>query len=192
MGIAVSEEAFQRPPSQSAAGPSGTAVRRSVILRPSVAAALEPESPAGLDPDDPFARKIWISVIGAAAVADLLRLIQAARTGKRLLRPRFLHVLLGNELARIDGGKVVVGARVPLPSQHLLARLPSTVRTELSRRTDLKLSRSPALKHQKSHNGARHDLPNQEGASHRSVGPATDDHEGRSRRGKPGKPSGRQ
>jgi len=87
MGIAVSEGVFQRPPSQSAADSPGTAVRRSVVLRPTITAVLESEAPIGLEPGDPIMRKVWISVIGAAAVADLLRLIQAPVPASRCCGP---------------------------------------------------------------------------------------------------------
>jgi hypothetical protein len=87
----------------------------------------------GHAPDDPAVRRFWTALIGPGAVADLLRLTAAARTGRSLRRPVHLSLLLHEGLVRRDGEQVLVFRDVPMMAPHHLRRLRPALRAEYRR-----------------------------------------------------------
>jgi hypothetical protein len=93
-------------PLSGAASPSPATVQR----RPLVAPLLwtrRLEGP-GYPPDHPYVRRYWTAVLGPGAVADLLRLMTAARRGCSLLEPLHLSTLARAGLVRFEPGRVWV------------------------------------------------------------------------------------
>lgn len=70
-----------------------------MAVRPWVRPVLA-EIGAGVPPDHPYVRWFWVAAIGRGAVSELLRLIAAARVGRRIRQPVYLPVLLMEGLAR--------------------------------------------------------------------------------------------
>ncbi len=68
--------------------------------------------------------------MGPSAVADLLRLITAARRRRPLLRPLHLHLLAREGLIRHAEGRVWVRALVPPLGEAQLRRLSPRLRAE--------------------------------------------------------------
>ncbi|MDH3499495.1 MAG: hypothetical protein OEM97_05195 [Acidimicrobiia bacterium] len=83
-----------------------------------------------MDPTDPYVRRYWSAAIGPSAVADLLRLITAAKRGNPLLHPLYLHVLAAEHLVLHHGTRVVVREQVPLLSPRQTRLLPTWLRAE--------------------------------------------------------------
>jgi hypothetical protein len=81
-------------------------------------------------PDDPAVRRFWTAVVGPGAVADLLRLTAAARTGRRLRRPVHLPLLLREGLAYWDGSHVLVHPNIPALAPTHRRRLRPALRAE--------------------------------------------------------------
>lgn len=82
----------------------------------------------GVDPTHPYVRAYWSAVMGTSAVADLLRLIAAARTNTPIPYPLFLHVLAAEGLAHHHGAHVLVHATVPPLGAKHVARLTPRLR----------------------------------------------------------------
>ena len=117
-----------------AAPPSGAAgaTRPTVWRRPLVAP--EPWEDAlnviGYPVQHPYVRRFWTAAIGPGAVADLLRMAAAARSGTRLRRPVHLPALLSEGLVRARGNRLLVRPTIPpLPARHA-QRLPPALREE--------------------------------------------------------------
>lgn len=131
----VPDEADARPPSASkpasdAAPNSGTALRPTVVPRAEFTPAIR-ECPDGITPTDPYVLKFWTAALGPGAVADLLRLVSAARKSEPIRRPLYLAALVREDLAGFDEeGQVWVKARIPFLSTRLLRRLPPGLRAE--------------------------------------------------------------
>jgi hypothetical protein len=81
-------------------------------------------------------RRFWTAVIGPGAVADLLRLIAATHTGRRLKEPLHLGILATEGLIERDGTIVLVRPRVPHLGERQLRRLHPTLRAEYRRLLD--------------------------------------------------------
>ena len=97
--------------------------------------------------DDPVMRRFWVAVVGAGAVEDLLRLITAARRGKRIKNPKFLSTLIREGLATSDGRTVTVRRLIPPLGTAHRRRLSPAMRAEYDRlygRCDLKTT-NPAV-----------------------------------------------
>jgi hypothetical protein len=94
---------------------------------------LEPGT-GGFSPDDPYVRRYWVAAIGPVAVGELLRLIQAGRSQRRLPLPRTLPQLLRADLIRVEDGTLVVADRVPEVPALLQRRFPPGLREEHRRR----------------------------------------------------------
>jgi hypothetical protein len=94
-----------------ATGCPTTAVRP--LILPSIAAG--PRN--GVEPDDPYVRTHWVGLIGPGAVADLLRLIAAARRERPIPVPLTLPTLLIEGLAKWTPDKLEVLSPVPRVSE---------------------------------------------------------------------------
>lgn len=88
------------------------------------------DSGHGYPPDDPYVRRYWVAAIGPGAVAELLRLIRAGATGRRLPLPRWLPILLRSDLVHVEEGTLVVADRVPPVPPSLQRRFPPGLRDE--------------------------------------------------------------
>jgi hypothetical protein len=113
-------------PLSGAASPSPATVR----LRRFVWPGLWPNDPGGYAPDHPYVRRYWTAVLGPGAVADLLRLITAARRGLPIRQPLHLAELARAGLVRFGDGRVWVRDMVPPLSAAHLRRLPPALRGE--------------------------------------------------------------
>lgn len=134
MTVVASERSGNRPPIAShAARLPGAPPSPTLARRPLVSPLLAPGG-AGIDPTDAYVRRFWVATIGAAAVADLLRLGAAARAGRALPLPLHLHVLLAVGLARVESGRLIVPERIPAVPNHLCRRMPPWLRLEHDRR----------------------------------------------------------
>ena len=139
MEYAVPDEADARPPSASnpasnaasnAAPNSGTALRPTVVPRGELTPTTR-DCPDGVTPTDPYVLKFWTAALGPGAVADLLRLVAAARHSEPIRRPLYLAALVREELAGFDEkGNVWVKGRIPFLTTRLLRRLPPGLRAE--------------------------------------------------------------
>ena len=106
------------------------ALRPSVHPRPWVRPALWDDEVGGVSPRDPYVLRFWTVAIGPGAVADLLRLISAARQKRRLRRPVYLQVLVREGLVQGDGRRLLVRELVPHLPTRLVHRLPPRLRRE--------------------------------------------------------------
>ncbi|MFO7292944.1 MAG: hypothetical protein FWJ92_12140 [Actinomycetes bacterium] len=84
----------------------------------------------GFAPDHPYVRRYWVAAIGQGAVAELLRLMRAARDETPLPLPIWLPTLLRADLVRVEEGVMVVGDRVPLVPAALQRRFSPGLREE--------------------------------------------------------------
>ncbi len=124
-----------RPPIEAEAAPASgvagiTISRVTALPRPWIRPRLAATGTPGHAPDDPAVRRFWTAVVGPGAVADLLRLTAAARTGRRIRRPVHLPVLLREGLAHRDGGEIVVFADIPPLAPTHRTRLRPALRVE--------------------------------------------------------------
>ena len=103
---------------------------------------LPSELRGGIDPSHPYVRTYWTAALGPGVVADLLRLIAAARRGETIPHPPFLPVLCREGLIHYANRSVwVCGTVPPLGSRHLV-RLSPTMRKR--HRRDLSAARTSA------------------------------------------------
>lgn len=86
--------------------------------------------PDGMRSDSIYVRRFWVAAIGPGAVADMLRIISAARRKTTVLHPLYLHVLVATGLAGFDGRTITVADPVPILPPHLVKRLPPALRRE--------------------------------------------------------------
>lgn len=107
--------------------------RITALPRPWIRPCLIRDQRPGHAPDDPAVRRFWTALIGPGAVADLLRLTAAARTGRRLRRPTHLALLLHEGLVERDGAQILVHRDVPLMAPCHLRRLRPALRVEYRR-----------------------------------------------------------
>lgn len=88
----------------------------------------------GFEPGDPYVRRYWVAAIGAGAVAELMRLVKAAEAGEWLPLPRWLPVLMRNDLVKIVHGQMVVASLIPIVPPILRRRFPPGLVEEHRRR----------------------------------------------------------
>ena len=122
-----------RPPIEMDAAPApGTVAvyRPTAVPRPWITAAFRPGPAVGHHPTEAAVRRYWTAVVGPGAVADLLRLIAAAGSGRRLREPIHLAVLAAEGLIHRTPGVVLVSALVPHLGAGQLARLRPSLRAE--------------------------------------------------------------
>lgn len=118
-----------RPPINSAAGQVGAPVRPTAQVRPTVPVRLF-ESDERFEPSDPYVRRFWVAAMGPGAIAELLRLISAARKGEDVRLPRYLPHLLRSNLVRIEDGVLAVGSKVPPVPAEMRWRFPPALAAE--------------------------------------------------------------
>jgi len=118
-----------RPPVATHPAPLPDTVRRSAVARPTITPKLLPTG-KGLEPTDPYVRRYWTAVLGPTAVAELLRLIVAARRKTPIKLPYRLPQLTAEGLVSIHGGFVWVAPLVPSLGARQLRRLSPTLRAE--------------------------------------------------------------
>ncbi|MCB2223054.1 MAG: hypothetical protein KQH83_02675 [Actinobacteria bacterium] len=111
-------------------GAEETIPRVTALPRPWIRPRLLHTGRAGHAPDDPAVRRFWVALVGPGAVADLLRLTAAARTGRQIRRPVHLAVLLREGLAEREGDDILVHPRVPTLLPCHLRRLRPSLRAE--------------------------------------------------------------
>lgn len=126
------EERDNRPPVAVTAAPSpGGAGRRSVQRRTRVAPLLTKDARRPAFPvEHPYVRRFWTAALGPGAVADLMRLIVAARNGRSLPHPEYLHLLTGAGLVIHASGRIWVAPFVPPLGAAQLRRMNPAMRTE--------------------------------------------------------------
>jgi hypothetical protein len=114
-----------RPPVTSGTAPRpGAAARVSSQSRGSLIPVLwVPAAGPSVPADHPYVRTFWTSAIGAAATADLLRLITAAKRKQPIRHPLYAHVLITEGLAARYGQHILVRPDVPLLGPKQLRRL---------------------------------------------------------------------
>ena len=84
---------------------------------------------AGYPPTDPYVRRFWIPIVGPGAVADILRLTAAARSGRPLRFPLYLPTLIAEGLvARSGASELAVRRTVPRLNAVQAKRLPPWLR----------------------------------------------------------------
>jgi hypothetical protein len=112
------------------------------VLRPTVVPRRWIEPLLGIDPgvghhpSDPAVRRFWTAIVGPGAVADLLRLIAAARDGRVVREPIHLSVLAAEGLVERRAATVAVSPRVPHLGERQLCRLRPRLRAEYRRIID--------------------------------------------------------
>ena len=90
------------------------------------------KSPGGYPADHHYVRRYWTAAIGAAAVADLLRLMQAAKRRRSIRRPVNTPALARSGLVIGREGRLYVRSTVPPLPGELLRRLPPALRHEIA------------------------------------------------------------
>ena len=115
----------ERPPVATDIAPlPGAAARISAQSRYRVTPRLWPFPLVdGVDPTHPYVRAYWTAVVGAGAVADLLRIIAAARRSASLLHPLFVPVLTREGLIHHSRGAMWVHSHVPPLGRKQVLRL---------------------------------------------------------------------
>jgi hypothetical protein len=141
--VTPGEERDNRPPVAVTAAPSpGVAGRRSVQRRTHVAPRLIGDvGPPGFPVEHPYVRRFWTAALGPGAVADLLRLMVAARQGRSLLHPEYLHLLTGAGLVFHAHGSVWVRPSIPPLDAAQLRRMTPAMRTEHAQQVEAFLGR---------------------------------------------------
>ena len=125
-----------RPPIEMEAAPAPgttTALRPTAMRQPIIAALAFEHATPGHEPQDPAVRRFWTAIVGPGAVADLLRLIAATRSGRRLREPLHLGILAAEGLIEREGPIVLVRPRVPHLGESQLRRLRPALRAEYRR-----------------------------------------------------------
>lgn len=90
-------------------------------------------APGGYAADHDYVRRYWTAAIGAGAVADLLRLMQAAKRRRSIRRPVNTPVLVRSGLLVGHANQIWVRSTVPPVPIELLPRLTPALRQELTR-----------------------------------------------------------
>jgi len=103
-------------------------VRVTAVQRASIAPAIDEHVSAGVEATHAYVRRYWIPIIGPGAVADLLRLTAAAKSGRSLPEPIHLSSLLRYGLAHQTRGTVVLPATVRTLDHDQVRRLPPALR----------------------------------------------------------------
>jgi hypothetical protein len=135
-----------RPPVAIHAAPNpGAATRASARERPVIHPRLFHDGIPGIAPDSPYVRRFWTAVIGPTAVAELLRLVVAARRDTFLRRPTRLGQLVAEGLVGVHGSDILVRGLVPVLGPRQLNRLTPSLRHE-HQAALTRLSHTPGLR----------------------------------------------
>ena len=102
-------------------------VNRRPIVRPLLWAA-----PGGFPAHHEYVRRYWTAAIGASSVADLLRLMSAAKRRKPIKRPVNLATLARVGLVVEKGDRLFVRSTVPPVPEELWPRLTPRLMRELN------------------------------------------------------------
>ena len=89
-------------------------------------------APRGYPADHDYVRRYWTAAIGAGAVADLLRLMQAAKRQRSIRRPVNTPMLARSGLVVGQASGLWVRSTVPPLPMELLRRLPPALRHEIA------------------------------------------------------------
>ncbi len=92
-------------------------------------------APSGYPANHDYVRRYWTAAIGAGAVADLLRLMQAAKRKKSIRRPVNTPALVRSGLVVGHANQLWVRSTVPSLPTELLPRLTPALRQELNQIT---------------------------------------------------------
>ena len=128
MTTSASGASPRRTPHANAASEAG--VVPTVAIRQERRAKILAGPPNGMRADSIYVRRFWVAAIGPGAVADMLRIISAARHKTTVKHPIYLHVLVTSGLAAFDGKTITVADPVPPLPAHLVRRLPPPLRRE--------------------------------------------------------------
>ena len=111
-------------------GPAGCVPRPTVRERTLVVPQLLPVA-GGYPAQHHYIRRYWTAALGAPAVGDLLRLIQAAKLGNAIRRPLHTRDLATFGLVGEAGSRLWVRSTVPDLPPVLFRRLSPRLRQEL-------------------------------------------------------------
>lgn len=111
-----------------AASEPGASVRPSAIPRPQVRVRPLGSPEIGFHPSSPYVLRFWTQAIGAAPTEEFLRLCTAGKRRRKVLRPKFLNVLVEAGVIEMRDG--IIHAPFPIPPipDHLARRLRPTER----------------------------------------------------------------
>jgi hypothetical protein len=82
-----------------------------------------PRPEIGFHPSSPYVLRFWTQAIGAAPTEELLRLCTAGKRRRKVLRPKFLHVLVESGVIEMRDGIIHAPYPVPPLPDHLARRL---------------------------------------------------------------------
>jgi len=108
-----------------------TGQRPTVNRRPMVRPRLW-MAPGGYPADHEYVRRYWTAAVGAGAVADLLRLMQAAKRRRSIRRPVNTPTLARSGLIVGRDSQLYVRSTVPPLPPELMVRLNPSLRREVS------------------------------------------------------------
>ena len=98
----------------------------------------------GYPAHDLYVRRFWTAVLGAPAVAELLRIAEAGRKGNRIPRPIYLQALMELGLVHVSDGGLQIGDLIPPVPGGLIRRLMPSIRYAHERwQPPLLLAKSP-------------------------------------------------
>ena len=106
---------------------TGGALRLTAQTRPLVSVTIT-DTRSGYPANDLYVRRFWTAVLGPSAVAELLRIAEAGRSGVRIRRPVHLHTLMETGLVQVANGEIIVGNLIPPVPGGLIKRLTPSLR----------------------------------------------------------------
>lgn len=114
---------LSKPTHPLAAKGSGAGVRPSAIPRPHIRVRPLGRPEIGFAPSSPYVLRFWTQAIGAAPTEELLRLCTAGKRRRKVLRPKFLNVLVESGVIEMRDGIIYAPFPVPPLPDHLANRL---------------------------------------------------------------------
>jgi hypothetical protein len=114
---------LSKPTHPLAASEPGVAVRPSAVPRPHIRVRPLGRPDIAFAPSSPYVLRFWTQAIGAAPTEELLRLCTAGKRRRKVLRPKFLNVLVESGVIEVRDGIVHAPFPVPPLPDHLAARL---------------------------------------------------------------------
>ena len=103
---------------------SGVAVRISAQKRTMITPRIWPEHlPYGISPSHPYVLTYWTAALGSPTLAELLRLIVAAKRGREVLHPMHLSVLCEEGLVHFFDRSIWVRPLLPPLGRRQISRL---------------------------------------------------------------------